>query len=122
MIIEYKGKRPAVLADALVLLSADDNIAVGSSSAYIFFGTASEWAADEQTLSEYYREQQERMDKNFEPFENRRIKDIFYKLYPGEPKYLAVIIEGNEIGLVWSRSEYEHRKFAWRRGYDFETA
>lgn len=125
MTIEYKGGKPATLSDALMLLSADDKIAIGSDSAFMFIGTVAQWRKDEAFLSGYYRDSRRQVFGNgtkstgFKPFPERKIKDIFYRYDIGGAKMLTLIIEGAEIGTCWFEDEYQ--RFAGRHRDDFET-
>lgn len=109
MVRAYTGETPETLLDGLSELPENAYIAVGSDTAYMFIGTASDFFTELKTLERYYSTKDARGDKprnmKFVPLIDRKVIDIFVRYETNEPDITTFIVEGGETGRIWLLSE-----------------
>lgn len=93
---------------ALAMVPVDMAFCIGIGTAYVFIGTAREYEASAGIIESYYG----RNAENWMPISEREIKDVYMRHVPGEQAMLVFIIEGNDEGRCWLKSEYD----AWIKG------
>lgn len=112
----YKGERPRTLLDGLAELSPDTLIAVGADTAYIYIGSLSGFLQDVPLWDKYYKSGRglgsfaRPKSYVYTRLLSRKVRDVYYRETPGEPRLLVFLIEGIEQGKTWLFSEYEQTR------------
>lgn len=113
---DFDGKLHETLLDGLAELSPDTLIAVGADTAYIYIGSLSGFLQDVSLWDTYYKSGRglgsfaRPKSYVYTRLLGRKVRDVYYRETPGEPRLLVFITEGIEQGKTWLLSEYEQTR------------